>query len=109
MVVDTPVYNLHALGFNTQVSGKDNVRNLYKFWAENQSVHLLRRKSASVGGGQLHRAHRACASAGLGRLHRSSKALGILPRGLSQDLLMEMLKLKGGQGRARLHVSLHQL
>ena len=28
MMVDNPVYNLHALGFNTTITGKDNVRNL---------------------------------------------------------------------------------
>ena len=39
MVVDNPVYNLHALGFNTSITGKDQVRSLYRFWAEtNQCI-----------------------------------------------------------------------
>src|SRR5260370_41483574 len=34
MMVENPVHNLHALGFNTTITGKHNVSNLYKFWAD---------------------------------------------------------------------------
>ena len=43
MMVDNPVYNLHALGFNTTITGKDNVRNLYKFWADQTRLSSMAR------------------------------------------------------------------
>ena len=49
MMVENPVYNLHALGFNTTITGKDNVRNLYKFWADtNQTVFYGENVQAAV-------------------------------------------------------------
>ncbi len=97
MVVDTPVYNLHALGFNTQVSGKDNVRNLYKFWAEtNQCIFYGENLQVAVADNFIALTVLAHQQVWGGSI-LSSKALGVLPRGLSQDLLIEMLKLKGAK------------
>ncbi|PZG21009.1 hypothetical protein [Nonomuraea aridisoli] len=34
MMVEDPVYHLHALGLNTTLRGQDAIRNLYRTWAE---------------------------------------------------------------------------
>jgi hypothetical protein len=97
MIVDTPVYNLNALGFNTTVSGKDNVRNLYKFWADtNQCVFYGENLQVAVADNFLALTVLAHQQVWGGSIV-SSKALGILPKGLSTDLLLEMLKLKGAK------------
>ena len=95
MMVENPVYNLHALGFNTTISGKDNVRNLYKFWADtNQSVFYGENVQVAVADNFIALTVLAHQQVWGGSI-LSSKALGLLPKGLSADLLIEMLKLKG--------------
>jgi hypothetical protein len=95
MMVETPVYNLHALGFNTTISGKDNVRNLYKFWADtNQSVFYGENLQVAVADNFIALTVLAHQQVWGGSI-LSSKALGLLPKGLSADLLLEMLKMKG--------------
>jgi hypothetical protein len=97
MIVDIPVYNLNALGFNTTVSGKDNVRNLYKFWADtNQCVFYGENLQVAVADNFLALTVTAHQQVWGGSIV-SSKALGILPKGLSTDILLEMLKLKGAK------------
>jgi hypothetical protein len=95
MMVENPVYNLHALGFNTTITGKDNVRNLYKFWAEtNQSVFYGENVQAAVADNFVALTVLAHQQVWGGSI-LSSKALGLLPKGLSADLLVDMLKIKG--------------
>ena len=95
MMVDNPVYNLHALGFNTTISGKDNVRNLYKFWADtNQCVFYGENLQVAVADNFIALTVQAHQQVWGGSI-LSSKALGILPKGLSADLLIDMLKIKG--------------
>lgn len=95
MMVENPVYNLHALGFNTTITGKDNVRNLYRFWAEtNQSVFYGENLQVAVADNFIALTVMAHQQVWGGSI-LSSKALGILPKGLSSELLLGMLKLKG--------------
>jgi hypothetical protein len=95
MMVETPVYNLHALGFNTTISGKDNVRNLYKFWADtNQSVFYGENLQVAVADNFVALTVLAHQQVWGGSI-LSSKALGLLPKGLSSELLLAMLHLKG--------------
>ena len=97
MMVETPVYNLHALGFNTTISGKDNVRNLYKFWAEtNQCVFYGENLQVAVADNFIALTVLAHQQVWGGSI-LSSKALGLLPKGLSGDVLQAMLKMKGMQ------------
>jgi len=97
MMVENPVYNLHALGFNTTISGKDNVRNLYKFWADtNQSVFYGENVQVAVADNFIALTVLAHQQVWGGSI-LSSKALGLLPKGLSADVLIEMLKLKGAK------------
>lgn len=95
MMVPNPVYNLHALGFNTTITGKDNVRNLYKFWAEtNQCVFYGENLQVAVADNFIALTVLAHQQVWGGSIV-SSKALGLLPKGLSADVLTGMLKLKG--------------
>jgi hypothetical protein len=95
MMVENPVYNLHALGFNTTISGKENVRNLYKFWAEtNQCVFYGENLQVAVADNFVALTVQAHQQVWGGSI-LSSKVLGLLPKGLSADVLIEMLKLKG--------------
>jgi hypothetical protein len=97
MMVETPVYNLHALGFNTTISGKDNVRNLYKFWADtNQCVFFGENLQVAVADNFIALTVQAHQQVWGGSIV-SSKALGLLPKGLSAGLLVEMLKMKGAK------------
>jgi hypothetical protein len=95
MIVENPVYNLHALGFNTTISGKENVRNLYKYWAEtNQCIFYGENEQVAVADNFVAStvmAHQQVWGASI----LSSKALALLPKGLSQDLLLKLLQAKG--------------
>ena len=95
MMVENPVYNLHALGFNTTISGKENVRNLYKFWAEtNQSVFYGENVQVAVADNFVALTVLAHQQVWGGSI-LSSKALNLLPKGLSSELLLKMLEIKG--------------
>jgi hypothetical protein len=95
MMVENPVYNLHALGFNTTISGKENVRNLYRFWAEtNQTIFYGENVQVAVADNFVALTVKAHQQVWGGSI-LSSKALGLLPKGLSADLLLDMLKIKG--------------
>jgi len=95
MIVDNPVYNLHALGFNTTISGKDNVRNLYRFWADtNQCIFYGENEQVAVADNFVASTVMAHQQVWGGSI-LSSKALGILPKGLSSELLLKMLEIKG--------------
>lgn len=95
MMVENPVYNLHALGFNTTITGKDNVRNLYKFWADtNQSVFYGENLQVAVADNFVALTVMAHQQVWGGSI-LSSKVLGVLPKGLSSELLLKMLEIKG--------------
>jgi hypothetical protein len=95
MMVENPVYNLHALGFNTTITGKDNVRSLYKFWADtNQTVFYGENVQAAVADGYIALTVQAHQQVWGGSI-LSSKVLGLLPKGLSSELLLKLLAAKG--------------
>ena len=95
MMVDNPMYNLHALGFNTTITGKDQVRALYKFWADtNQCIFYGEGEQVAVADNFVASTVMAHQQVWGGSI-LSSKALGVLPKGLSKDLLLGMLSLKG--------------
>jgi hypothetical protein len=95
MIVDYPIYNLHALGFNTSITGKDQVRSLYKFWADtNQCIFYGENEQVAVADNFVCSTVMAHQQVWGGSI-LSSKALGLLPKGLSKDVLLGMLHLKG--------------
>lgn len=95
MMVETPVYNLHALGFNTTITGKDHVRSLYKYWADtNQCIFYGEQGQIAVADNFIAStvmAHQQVWGASI----LSSKALNLLPKALSQDLLLKLLDFRG--------------
>jgi hypothetical protein len=95
MIVDNPVYNLHALGFNTTITGKDEVRKLYKFWAEtNQCIFYAENEQVAVADNFVASTVMARQQVWGGSVF-GSKVMGVLPKGLSKDLLLKMLDFKG--------------
>ena len=95
MIVDNPMYNLHALGFNTTITGKDQVRALYKFWADtNQCIFYGEGEQVAVADNFVASTVMAHQQVWGGSI-LSSKALGVLPKGLSKELLLGLLSLKG--------------
>lgn len=95
MMVENPVYNLHALGFNTTLNGKDQVRSLYKYWAEtNQSIFYGENEQVAVADNYVATTVMAHQQVWGGSI-LSSKALGLLPKGLSKDVLLGLLHMKG--------------
>jgi hypothetical protein len=94
MMVENPVYNLHALGFNTTIDGKDQVRSLYRFWAEtNQCIFYAENEQVAVADNYVASTVTAYQQVWGGAL-KASKVLGILPRGLSKELLLLLLERK---------------
>jgi hypothetical protein len=95
MMVDVPMYNLHALGFNTTISGKDDVRALYKYWADtNQCIFYGEGEQVAVADNFVASTVMAHQQVWGGAI-LSSKALGLLPKGLSHDLLIKLIEFKG--------------
>ena len=95
MMVANPVYNLHALGFNTTITGKDNVRNLYKYWAEtNQCIFYGENEQVAVADNFVASTVMAHQQVWGGSI-LSSKALGLLPKALSQEMLLKLIAVKG--------------
>jgi hypothetical protein len=95
MMVENPVYNLHALGFNTTVTGRDEVRKLYKNWAEtNQCIFYAENEQVAVADNFVASTVTAYQQVWGGSIV-SSKLLSHLPKGLSKDILMKLLDKKG--------------
>lgn len=95
MMVETPMYNLHALGFNTTITGKDDVRALYKYWADtNQCIFYGENEQVAVADNFVASTVMAHQQVWGGSI-LSSKALGLLPKGLSHDLLIKLIEFKG--------------
>lgn len=95
MMVENPMYNLHALGFNTTITGKDDVRALYKYWADtNQCIFYGENEQVAVADNFVASTVMAHQQVWGGSI-LSSKALGLLPKGLSHDLLIKLIEFKG--------------
>ncbi len=95
MIVENPMYNLHALGFNTTISGKENIRSLYKYWAEtNQCIFYGENEQVAIADNFVASSVMAHQQVWGGSI-LSSKALGMLPKCLSQELLLKLLSMKG--------------
>ena len=95
MMVENPVYNMHALGFNTTITGKENVRSLYKFWSDtNQTVFYGENLQAAVTDNFIALSVQAHQQVWGGSI-LSSKVLGLLPKGISNEVLLKLLSAKG--------------
>ena len=95
MMVDNPVYNLHALGFNTTLEGKATIKNLYRMWAEtNQCIFYTENEQVAVADNFVASTLTAYQQV-WGKSLTMSKAMAVLPKGLAHELLLKMLDEKG--------------
>ena len=89
-----PVYTIRALGVNMLIDGKDEVRALYRNWAEtNQCVFYIEDEQVAVADSFV--ASRLVVYQQIwGGTLVGTKVLSHLPKGLSRELFLEMLKLR---------------
>jgi len=95
MMSDHPVYNFRAFGLDLKIKGKEQVRAMYRNWAEtNQCVFYAEDETVAVGdnfvASKLTVYQQVWGATLLG-----TKFLRLLPRGLSTFLFIKMLKFKG--------------
>ena len=95
MMSDHPQYTIRALGIDLTITGKDEVRTMYKNWAEtNQCVFYIEDEQVAVADNFV--ASRLISYQQVwGGTLAGTKVLGILPKGLSREIFLEMLKFKG--------------
>lgn len=95
MMSDHPQYTIRALGIDLTITGKDEVRTMYQNWAEtNQCVFYIEDEQVAVADNFV--ASRLISYQQVwGGTLAGTKVLGILPKGLSRELFLEMLKFKG--------------
>jgi hypothetical protein len=89
-----PTYTIRALGVDMLIDGKDEVRAMYKNWSEtNQCVFYVEDEQVAVADNFV--ASRLIVYQQLwGGTLAGTKVLGILPKGLSKELFIQMLKLR---------------
>jgi len=89
-----PVYTIRALGVNMLIDGKDEVRSLYHNWAStNQCVFYLEDEQVAVADSFV--ASRLVVYQQIwGGTLAGTKVLSHLPKGLSRELFLEMLKFR---------------
>jgi len=95
MMNEHPVYTIRALGLDMRIDGRDEVRSMYRNWAEtNQCVFYLENEQVAVADNFV--ASRLTVYQQLwGGTMLASKVLGVLPKGLSRDIFIKMLDFKG--------------
>ena len=95
MMADHPIYTIRALGVDMTIDGKDEVRTMYRNWAEtNQCVFYIEDEQVAVADNFVASKLISYQQVWGGTL-LGTKVLGILPKGLSRELFLEMLKFKG--------------
>ena len=89
-----PVYTIRALGVNILIDGKDEVRALYRNWAEtNQCVFYIEDEQVAVADSFVASRLMVYQQVWGGTLV-GTKVLSHMPKGLSRELFLEMLKLR---------------
>lgn len=95
MMADHPTYTIRALGMDIRINGKDEVRTLYKNWAEtNQCVFFLEDEQVAVADNFV-TSRLTVYQQIWGGTFKAAKLLRILPKGLSGKLFIKLLKFKG--------------
>lgn len=95
MMADHPIYTIRALGIDLTIDGKDEVRTMYRNWAEtNQCVFYIEDEQVAVADNFVASKLISYQQVWGGTL-LGTKVLGILPKGLSRELFLDMLKFKG--------------
>ena len=97
MMSDHPIYTIRALGIDLKIDGKDEVRTMYRNWAEtNQCVFYIEDEQVAVADNFVASSLTSYQQVWGGTL-LGTKLLGILPKGLSRELFLKMLEFKGIQ------------
>ena len=95
MVVENPIYNLHALGFNQRLTGLNEIKPLYEMWARtNQCIFYTENEQVAVADNFVASsvtAYQQVSGASLAM----SKGLALLPKCLSHELLLKLMDFKG--------------
>lgn len=91
MMSDHPVYTLRAEGVDLTIDGKDEVRKVYKNWAEtNQCVFYLEDEQVAVADTFV--ASRLTVYQQIwGGTFAGTKVLALVPKGLSRELFLKLL------------------
>jgi hypothetical protein len=90
-----PIYTIRALGIDLMIDGKDEVRTMYRNWAEtNQCVFYIEDEQVAVADNFVASSLTSYQQVWGGTL-LGTKVLGILPKGLSRELFLKMLEFKG--------------
>jgi hypothetical protein len=90
-----PVYVFKAAGNNATLAGQDNVKGLYRFWAEtNQSIFFVENEEVAVAD------HFICSVATMqqqvsGKILKANKLMQHLPNAVSHRILQELLGTTG--------------
>ena len=94
MMNEHPIYTIRALGVDMLIDGKDEVRTMYQNWSDtNQCVFYIEDEQVAVADGFV--ASRLMVYQQLwGGTLAGTKVLGVLPKGLSKALFIEMLALR---------------
>lgn len=90
-----PVYHFKAAGNDATLAGQDNVKSLYRFWAEtNQSIFFVENEEVAV-------ADHFIASVAVmdqqvsGKIFKANKVMAHLPNAISGKILEKLLSQKG--------------
>jgi len=90
-----PFYVFKAAGNDASLGGQDNVKNLYRFWAEtNQSIFFVEDEEVAVAD------HFICSVATMqqqvsGKVFKANKLMAHLPNAVSDKILGKLLGAKG--------------
>lgn len=89
-----PIYTIRALGCDLTIDGKDEVFKMYQNWSDtNQCVFYLEDEQVAVADNFV--ASRLTVYQQLwGGTLAGTKVLGVLPKGLSKELFIEMLAIR---------------
>jgi len=95
MMNEHPIYTIRALGLDMKIDGRDEVRTMYRNWAEtNQCVFYLEDEKVAVADTFVASSLTVYQQLWGGTL-LGSKVLGILPKGLSHEIFLKMLTFHG--------------
>ena len=95
MMSDHPVYNFRAFGLDLTIDGKDEVRTVYRNWAEtNQCVFYAEDEQVAVADNFVTSKLTVYQQVWGGTL-MGTKILRVLPKGLSNEIFIKMLEFRG--------------
>jgi hypothetical protein len=91
-----PVYHMHAGGNNVVLRGQDQVKSLYRMWAEtNQSIFFIESEEIAVADHYVASVTSTSYQQVSGKVLKANKALSHLPDVVSHKILEKFLEEKG--------------